>query len=236
MEVRRFTDAGLRTFENFLDSCNTEMTLPYPEAALTSPIESEPVVPAPKVELTAITTRFELAKLMNDQFTEAGFRPQRSDIGLWAWLGCFWFPAICPKSPDGRWICGSIARWIPRSTDFRRYYRHLVAGPYFIYRAHADDPTRAMAALCQRPGRPGDLVEQLASRQQIISSMPIMQVATDLFVDPATNLQNKHGNSKKAGGARRFIDVLGQFDVTWDLSMLSAENLRALLPAEFRRT
>lgn len=38
---------------------------------------------------------------------------------------------------------------------------------------------------------------------------------------------------KKAGGVLCFEDVLEQFDVTWDLSMMSAESLRELLPDEF---
>jgi hypothetical protein len=90
-----------------------------------------------------------------------------------------------------------------------------------------------MAALCQRPGSPGDLVEQLASRQQIISNAAIMQVATDWFVDPETGRQNGYANRRGAGGALRFIRVLNQLDVTWDLSMMTAAGLRDLLPPEF---
>jgi len=91
-----------------------------------------------------------------------------------------------------------------------------------------------MAVLCQRPGRPGDLVEQLASRQQVVTNPTIMQVATDRYVDPSTNKQLPSANSKGPGGARRFIDVLSQFDVTWDLSMMSPGDLHAHLPKEFR--
>ena len=90
-----------------------------------------------------------------------------------------------------------------------------------------------MALLCQKPGRPGDLVEQLASRQQLVTNAAIMQTATDCFVDPVKGTQRKSANSKGTGGARRFVAVLSQFDVTWDLSMLSASGLQAMLPREF---
>ena len=140
---------------------------------------------------------------------------------------------ICPTA-RGKLQPGASPRWIPQTGDWRRYYRHLLAGPYGIYYAHRDSPKRAMAVLCQRPGRPGDLVEQLASRQQIVTSPTIMQVATDCYVDPKTGRQRSSANRKGAGGARRFIDVLSQFDVTWDLSMLSPGDMQAYLPNEFR--
>ncbi len=60
-----------------------------------------------------------------------------------------------------------------------------------------------------------------------------MQVATDLFVDAQVAKQKRSTNSKGPGGPRRLIDVLAQFDVTWDLSMMSAEDLHARLPREF---
>ncbi len=233
MELRRFTEPGLRAFEDFLDSCTTDNPRPYPESALTDPLQTEPVNAQVRLERSPVATRFALANYLDDTFDAAGYQPRRNDTNLWAWLACFFFTDICTKSRDGKWKPGSITRWIPRSNDFRRYYRHLVAGPYAIYRAHRDDPRRAMAVLCQRPGSPGDLVEQLASRQQIITNPAIMQIASDWFVDPETGKQNKHANSKRAGGARRFIDILAQFDVTWDFSMMSADALYALLPAEF---
>jgi hypothetical protein len=77
------------------------------------------------------------------------------------------------------------------------------------------------------------LVEQLASRQQIVTNPAIMQTATSYFVDPVTGQQRRSANSKGPGGARRFVDVLNQFDVTWDLSSLPADSLRAMLPPEF---
>lgn len=233
MELRRFNEAGIRAFTDFIDFCTSDRPKPYPESALTNPVQSEPVCGDVEMERRPFASRHDLAEYLDKQFEAAGFHPARNDIGLWAWLACFYFGEICPRSRGGQWKPGAIARWVPRSNDFRRYYRHLIAGPYAIYRAHKDDPSRALAALCQRPGSPGDLVEQLASRQQIITNPGIMQVATNWFVDPSTGRQNKRANRKKAGGARRFIDVLGQFDVTWDLSTMSADALHDLLPKEF---
>lgn len=233
MELRRLSDLGLVRFAAFVDSCTTDKPLPWPEAGLTDPIHSTVVDIVVTLDDRQFQTRFELAQYLNDAFEAANYGPSRSDRHLWAWIACRYFREICPRARDGRWQPGAMPRWIPQSADWRRYYRHLVAGPYFIYRAHRDDPRRALAVLCQKPGRPGDLVEQLASRQQIVTNPAIMNVATDLFVDPETGQQRKTANSKGSGGPRRFVSVLNQFDVTWDLSIMSAHQLRSMLPSEF---
>ena len=72
---------------------------------------------------------------------------------------------------------GALARHIPEPGNFQRYYRHLLAGPYRIYRAHRDDPQRALALLCQPLDSPGDVVEQLASRQELVTNRGIMELA-----------------------------------------------------------
>ena len=233
MEIRKFNELGISAFLAFLDSHTGDTPQPYPESILTEPKYSDAIEPVVSVERRGFNNRFELAEYLHQRFDASGFRPDRTEVSLWAWLGCFYFREICP-AVRGKLQPGASARWIPQTGDWRRYYRHLLAGPYGIYYAHRDSPKRAMAVLCQRPGRPGDLVEQLASRQQVVTNPTIMQVATDCYVDPSTGKQLSSANRKGAGGARRFIDVLSQFDVTWDLSMLSPGGLHAHLPKEFR--
>jgi hypothetical protein len=231
MQLRRLTSSGVSAFQTFLDS-HTSEPLQYPESFVDDSTYSEIVEPELSMERRQFDTRFHLAAYLHSSFEESGFRADRADIALWAWIAFYYFREICPLV-RGRLQPGASARWIPQTGDFRRYYRHLIAGPYSIYHAHRDAPQRAMALLCQRPGRPGDLVEQLASRQQVVTNKTIMQVATDCYVDPKTGRQLPSANRKGPGGARRFADVLGQFDVTWDLSMMSAGDLRSHMGDEF---
>jgi hypothetical protein len=233
MELRSLSPSGMKLFQAFLDSHTGEELRPYPEALLSEEGYTESVGTKVDVERRRFDTRFELASYLHERFESSGFRPNKANPGLWAWLACFYFREICP-TVGGKLQPGASARWIPQSSDFRRYYRHLIAGPYGIYYAHRDQPRRAMALLCQRPGRPGDLVEQLASRQQVVTNPTVMQVATDVYVDSRTGRQRPIANRKTAGGARRFIDVLNQFEVTWDFSMMSAADLRAHMGDEFR--
>ncbi len=75
-------------------------------------------------------------------------------------------------------------------------------------------------------------MEQLASRQSIITNDTIMEVASRLYID-ASKKQKKGAASKKNGSVRRFTEIINQFDLTWDLYGMSPERLMELLPKEF---
>jgi hypothetical protein len=233
--VRRLNGAGIARLTEFLDSLRTNAPQGVPTAILTYSETSEPIGVNVEIELQTFGTRFMAAQYLNDRFTAGGLQDVERDCGLWAWLALFYFDELCPAGAGGRRKPGEQARWVPDVNNYQRYYRHLLAGPYRIYRAHRDDPCRAMALLCGPLDRPGDIVEQLASRQEIVTNRGIMACATRLYIDPASNRPKRGAGSKGAGSPRRLADVLNQFDVTWDLYSLSAEGLLGLLPGEFDR-
>src|SRR5207248_1827222 len=146
MQLKRFNTNGIAAYQAFLDSCTGGAPLPWPESILSDPDYSEPVESPVDLETRAFASRFELAEYLHGRFEDGGFRPRRGDAGLWAWIACLYFREICPAS-SGVLQPGSLPRWIPQISDWRRYYRHLIAGPYGIYHAHRDSPRRALAVL-----------------------------------------------------------------------------------------
>lgn len=82
---------------------------------------------------------------------------------------------------------------------------------------------------------PGDLVEQLASRQELVTNRAFLAAATALYVDPQTGQPKRGGGGKSRGTARRLADFCNQIDVTWDLYALEPTELLAKLPKEFQR-
>ena len=119
--------------------------------------------------------------------------------------------------------------------DYRKYYRHLVAGPYLIYRAHRDNPSRVLAVLAGPVNQPGDIAEQLASRQEIVTNKAAMALATTLYISPSTQRPKKGAAGRGPGSARRFADILNQFDLTWDLYAMQVEAMLKMMPPEFKR-
>ena len=173
---------------------------------------------------------------MDGIFLKGGFSDVDRDIGLWAWLTLFYFDEICPRGRGSERSPGERARYIPEATNFRRYYRHLLAGPYRIFKAHRQNPNRALVILCQTLDKPGDIVEQFASRQEIVTNSAVLQFATNLYVDPETKRQKRNAQSRtRPGAAFRLIDVLNQFDVTWDLYAMLGKEFLGVLPGEFEK-
>ena len=92
-----------------------------------------------------------------------------------------------------------------------------------------------MAVLATPVDRPGDVVEQLTSRQDMVRSREIMTAATKLYFDRDTGKLKRGAASKENGSARRLADILLQLDLNWDIMEMPADDLIALLPPEFDR-
>jgi len=234
--VLRFNADGITKFRSLLEAAragsevNTDELIENPDFVEDLPVEL-------KVDLVAFPNRLQAGRFFYDLL-----EPHRSylghierDTGLWAWLSAAWFGHLAITKPDGSLLVGVDHRWIPEVEDYRSYYRHLLAGPYRIYRAHADEPSRAMAVLAGKVQSPGEVVEQIASKQEIVSSKSLMEATTLLYYDPKSGALKSGSGDKKRGGARRFTSVLLQFDRTWDLSQRSASQILELLPSEFER-
>lgn len=233
--VRRLNDLGIQRFSEFLDSLKTDAPQGPPVDILADPQTSEDLGCQIYIEKKSFASRFEAAEYLYKNLDTSGLKGIERDRGLWAWLSLFYFDQLCPADEGGRRKPGELARWLPDVTNYKRYYRHLLAGPYLIYRAHRDQPKRALALLCQPLHSPGDIVEQLASRQEIVTNKAIVECATKLYVDPKTGKPKTGAGGKGAGSARRLADVLNQLDLTWDLYAMSADQLLKLLPPEFDR-
>jgi hypothetical protein len=151
----------------------------------------------------------------------------RHHPGVWTWLAFLLFPIIRPPGTK----VYEDARYIFYRDDFRKRYRHLVAGPYFVFSAHESEPHIVRGLLATQPHAPGDLYEQFASRQELITSSAVMQIVTQMYFDRDRGTLR----SGASANARRLAEVLIQYDVTFDFATISPERLLHMLPREFKR-
>jgi hypothetical protein len=79
------------------------------------------------------------------------------------------------------------------------------------------------------------VVEQLASRQELVANPAVMEVASILYVDRVLQRPKRGAQSKAGGAARRLPIVLDQFDLTWDLYAARSAELLDILLKEFDR-
>jgi hypothetical protein len=233
MKLKRLTPNGLKKFGEYLDLLEVDPASPVPNELLESADCSEAVGKSTDIAPPSFPTRFAIAENLDTLFNKAGFVPEEHDVGLWAWLTLAYFDILCPVGKTGLRNLGERARYIPEPQNFQRYYRHLLLGPYLIYRAHQDKPERAMALLCKPPYIIDDIVAQLAASLELVTNRSVMELATTLYYDSASKRIKRGAGGKGPGSPRRLVDILRQFDVTWDLYAMSLNELLDILPSEF---
>jgi len=236
MKLRRLNEKGLEAFADFIDRLTIDPTLMPPTEILEDSDKTDVYKPSVEVERRRFFSRFEAAAYLHAMFIEAGISDSDLDRGVWAWLSLYWFDELRP--PPGkkarRWP-GEQARWIPTLSDYRKHYRHLLAGPWRAYRFHSGNIERARVLLCGPLYAPGEVSEQILSRQELVTNRGIVEVATRLYYDSVLKRLKRGSAGKGPGSARRYADVMNQFDVTWDLYAMGSDDIATLLPREFDR-
>lgn len=235
MHIRRLNKEGLKRTEEFLNLLKSGTPAPYPKESLTEPATSEDIGAEIAIENRKFANRLEAAEYLYSLFSGSTLVNIENDKGLWAWLALFYFNQLCPQDREGVRDPKDLARWIPETGNFRKYYRHLLAGPYRIYRLYRDNPGLAMILLCQPIYKPGEIVEQILARQEMITNRAVVEAATMLYYEKKSNGPRRGASGKGPGSSRRLIDILNQFDVTWDLYSLNSSDIISMLPEEFKK-
>ena len=233
--LRRLNAAGVARFEQYHATLYGGGAAEPPSDALTSLEYSEPLDVEIEVEDRDFSSRLEWARYIDEKLEGKGLKNVERDVGLWTWLALFYVKPLLPSKKNGRKSLGEAAMWVPQIRDYRKYYRHLLAGPYRIYRAHRANPDNALILLGGPFGSHGEVVEQFASRLEIVTNRGLIESLTTLYWDPQGKKLRRGAGGKDAGSARRLADVLLQFDLTWDLYALTSQSLLGLLPKEFDR-
>jgi hypothetical protein len=237
-EIRRLTEQGTEAFRAYLGELRAGKPLAPPTDLLVGAVTSMPLTTRVNIERDVFTTRLEAAQYLARILGDVDRGQVDHNPGLWNWLSLFYFDRLCPPAPDGTRRPGRDYRYILPPIDdpehFRHYYRHLLAGAYTVHRLH---PGKAGVLLCGTVDKFDDFNEQLASRQEFVSNPGIIEAADVLYFD-ASSRKPKRGaasNKRRPGTLRRFIDVIQQFDLTYDLYSLTGRQIVDLLPEEFAR-
>lgn len=227
--VRRLTQTGIDQFRDYLKKLREGGTAEPDRSLLTDPKTSEPFDRPISMEDRPFPTRLELARYLTEVFD--GIEGLEEAVGLWSWVSLLYFDQVCPPGPDRRRSPGRGYRHI-LEPGYPYGHRHLLGGPFLVYRLHGE---RARLLLSTRIYQENHFHHQLASRQTLISNPTIMEAADRLYFDER-NRGPKRGAQhpgRTPGNLLRFIDVVQQLDLNYDLHSMSADALLDLLPAEF---
>lgn len=235
MKLRRFNNDGITAFATYRARLTLEPNLPPPVQMLEDLALTEEIAGGLEVPKQNFANRLEAGRFLNELLEHSGIALPERDRGLWAWLTLFYFDEVCPADGNGNRDPQDEARLMPLLDNHQRFYRHLLLGPYLIVRAHRDNSERAIAMLCNPLWKPGEIVEQLASRKELVTNRGVVELATRLYYDPEKKSFKRGAGSSVKGAARRLAALLNQLDLTFYLYGMSADELGALLPKEFDR-
>ncbi len=243
MRLRKLNERGIEKFLEFLHSVPNNPNLSAPRDLLNHS-ETSIEVEGEEIEIDEkqFGSRYAAAEYLFQKLNRVGISGISEDRGIWSWLALFYFDELCPPKKGGDRKPGQDARWVPEKSA-RRYYRHLLAGPYRIYKAHSSNPQCASIVLCGPLHEPGEIVENLASRQDLITNAALLSTASNLYIDASTGLPKKGAASRvkivtgkrrgRPGTVLRMIDVIQQLDVVWDIFAMSPHAIAQILPREF---
>lgn len=231
--IRVLTDRGIAQFAAYLAALREGSTTPPPFHLLTDPEASGDAETQAEIDRPEFGSRYELGVYLVKALSVFDQRLVSRNFGLWTWLALYYFDQTCPALADGRRNPMEDARHIlPATYNWRKYYRHLVREAWLAVRMNGEIVRPLLAVdLFVR----GDLIEQLSSRQPIISNPVIMGAVRELYVGRETG-RLRRGTAGKAGGSpRRLVQVLDQLNLTFDLRASSPSQVVSLLPKEFDR-
>jgi len=229
--IRALNGEGIQAFTTYLDSLREYPGAPPPRGLLTDPATSMDIQASVSIEEAAFKTRYHLAQHLNDRLQSASVRIREPDEGLWAWLSLFFFDQVCPRGEMGKRKPGRDYRHIP-SREFRHRYRHLIYGACIACEMHGE---YSKVLLWSPPHRETAIFHEISGRPLLWTSRGIVQAAYHLYFDTGRGHLKRgfQASRREAGNLQRFLNLLQQLDVTYDLSMLDGEEVLSLLPEEF---
>ena len=237
MELRRFTEKGLEHFRAYLHGLSEGSAANLPPAPLLSePDFSKPAEGRVQLEQKRFSSRLDLARYLDQVLETVPERPDTiaSDIALWSWMSLFYFDQVCPVNDKGKRKPGRDYRHIPEP-GYPSGHRHLLAGAYLVYTVYGWGERLSRLALHTPLSVESHFHHQIATRQSLITNKGIMEALHLLYYDGIHN-RPKRGpimNKNAPGSLSRFIGVIQQLDVTYDLYSMSGVDIISLLPMEF---
>lgn len=154
-----------------------------------------------------------------------------ADAGLWSWLALYYFDQISPIGADGKRRPREDYHYIPDDQQRRGgHERHLLAGPYRLYRIHGE---HARVLLYPPVHQHGQFVYDLGYRRDFLTNRGLIEAIDRLYWNPRTHRPKRGAASDRAGSLRRLIAVLQQLELNYDLYGMNASEILALLPKEF---
>jgi hypothetical protein len=236
LKIRNLAHKGVEQFRKYLDELRQGSQNPPPYSLLENPEFSAPLKGDAGIEQRTFGTRLQLAQYLAEVLDGAENDGLENDVGLWSWLSLFYFDQVCPAEENGLRKPGRDYRHI-LEPGYPNGHRHLLAGAWLVYSVYGLGDELSRLLLWTPLHLESKFHNQLAARQTLITNKSILDAADKMYFFESENRPKRGALIEKnsPGTLLRFIDVIQQLDLTYDLYSMSGEEILALLPPEFDR-
>lgn len=239
--LRRFSEQGIQEFENLVVSFRASRKID--DTLLFSLVFSDNftnfIEDFGEIDMSLDVNKFQFAKSISEILNLPVNKVLDRDKGLWTWISALMLKklvTINEKTQEAKF--GNDNALYVYDHSWKRYYRHLIAFPCLVFSTLGEN---GRVFLRGKISERGEIVEQLASVQEVQRNPGVIEAITILYYDPIKDdvvrgAASKPNENKDIGGqARRLREVLGQFALTFDLNAMSGPDIVNLLPKEFDR-
>ena len=192
-------------------------------------------VPQIEIENRSFLSRMEFGSHLNELFQEIPRSSLINNEGLWNWLTIFFIDQIAPVDPSGRRHLGESARYL-YNPYYTRYYRHIVAASWDIYSKYQE---KSKIFLQTPMNSTNKITLEFACRQNLISNDNMVDAITALYwhkrSDGSEGAKRGAVTKKAPGNLYRFIALMNQLELTYDVYSMSGKEILELLPPEFAK-
>jgi hypothetical protein len=233
VSLRRLTDSGIEYFRCYLAKLRSGSLDPPPFHLLEEDKHAVPAYDGIAVEQRIFSSRLDFAKYACGVFSRIEPEDLFNDVGVWSWLSLYYFVQVCPVRNDGLRRPGRDYRHIPEP-GFRVGHRHLLSGPYLVYAMYGLSDLLAGFLLYTTLPTESQIYHQIVSRQNLATNPVVVEAAGLLYFDKKTKRPKKGAfQTNKPGTLNRFVMVIQQLDINYDLYSMEPLELLDLLPPEF---
>ncbi len=232
--IRCLTQEGIAEFSRYLNALRDDGRIEPPQHLLTDKrFSSELSLALVTVEPLEFKNRYEFARYLDSIFNESGFAANADEFGMWEWLTLYFFDLVCPLNRDGIRRPGADARHLVNYRAKGLNHRHLLRGPYILYRQYAHHGAEALGLLLNAPlSEYGLAATHIGERPRLLDSRGALIAANRLYFDESTG-RPKSGYTDDETGVRIFSRFVNNLDPNYDLTSISPDTIIALLPDEF---
>jgi hypothetical protein len=237
MKLRRFLPEGVEAVRATLPQIEKTGDLSLASALVTDDNLTEEIAELDDIDLDAekiFPTTFAFCEYFHSLMKDHSPLAYRKDVGFWTWLAIAYLKQLGKPTKDKAWTAGETPKIVYMPQSYQRQYRHLLAGPFYIYEAFKRCPQICKAVMWHDMNVHPELTEQVASRYDFSHNPAYMDVVNRLYFDETQNRIKKGAGGSGPTAPRNLVRVIDQLAMTRDFyGLADADGLLAVLPRPY---